>query len=136
MLGVAKHWQCFVDQPPYHSHEKVVATDSFFDQAVAVHSLVCDLGEVNCTPSRHKGMSSGDLASQFHHHHGGHRCSLLIQNCHLQVSLTPPSLLQRCGLTLSLLKTDLGIRAVISLIPVPLTDSLFLFLSGEPHGHY
>lgn len=91
MLGVAKHWQCFVDQPPYHSHEKVVATKQagFFDQAVAVHSLVCDLGEVNCTPSRHKGMSEGDLAGHLHHLHGGHRCSLLIQDCHLQVSLTP-----------------------------------------------
>ena len=67
-------------------------------------------------------MSEGDLAGHLQHLHGGHRCSLLIQDCHLQVSLTPPSLLQRCGPTLSLLKTDLGIRAVISLIPVPLTD--------------
>ena len=87
-----------------------------------MHSLVCDLGEVNCTPSRHKGMSEGDLAGHPHHLHGSHRCSLLIQDCHLQVSLTPPSLLQRCGPTLSLLKTDLGIRALINLIPVPLTD--------------
>ena len=77
-------------------------------------------------------MSEGDLAGHLHHLHGSHRCSLLIQDCHLQVSLTPPSLLQRCGPTLSLLKTDLGIRAVISLIPVPLTDSFFLFLSDEP----
>ena len=71
-------------------------------------------------------MSEGDLAGHLHHLHGGHRCSLLIQDCHLQVSLTPPSLLQRCGPTLSLLKTDLGIRAVISLIPMSLTDSCFL----------
>lgn len=71
-------------------------------------------------------MSEGDLAGHLHHLHGGHRCSLLIQYCHLQVSLTPASLLQRCGPTLSLLKTDLGIRAVISLIPISLTDSCFL----------
>ena len=71
-------------------------------------------------------MSEGGLAGHLHHLHGGHRCSLLIQDCHLQVSLTPPSLLQRCGPTLSLLKTDLGIRALINLIPVPLTDSCFL----------
>ena len=67
-------------------------------------------------------MSEGDLAGHLHHLHGSDHCSLLIQDCHLQVSLTVPSLLQRCGPTLSLLKTDLGIRAVINLIPVPLTD--------------
>ena len=76
-------------------------------------------------------MSEGDLAGHLQHLHGGHRCSLLIQDCHLQVSLTPPSLLQRCGPTLSLLKTDLGIRAVISLIPVPLTDSCFLLVPDK-----
>ena len=35
-------------------------------------------------------MSEGDLAGHPHHLHGSHRCSLLIQGSHLQVSLTPP----------------------------------------------
>ena len=44
MLGVAKHWQCFLDQPPYHSHEKVVATDSFLAKLLLCTHLFVTLG--------------------------------------------------------------------------------------------
>ena len=44
VLGVAKHWQCFLDQPPYHSHEKAVATDSFLAKLLLCTHLFVTLG--------------------------------------------------------------------------------------------